>query len=104
MIAQESEAGAVGRPGRHGFIPFACCEPVQLFGCDVEQVDVAVASGEKISLHVLFEVVAVDHDRLGNFCLAAGAFGFGAAGRVRGFGRGRVGVGIRVADHQRQAL
>ncbi len=98
VVAHEGDAGAVRRPRRRGLVVvFTGGEAVELFGGDVEQVDVAVAAGEQVARAVLFELVAIDDDRFGR--LAATAGGPGSARFRRGFG-----VGIGIADDQRETL
>ena len=70
-IAHERDARAVGRPGWRRLVGLALRQPIELLRRDVEQIDVAVAAGEQISLHVLLVLVAIDDDRLRRFGAAA---------------------------------
>ena len=94
--SHEGDGFAVGRPGRRTDFQGGIGKRFGFLGLDVEQVDVAVASGEQIALLVLLVSIAIDDDRLRRLRWA------GWAGLSGAFTRGRIGIGIRVADNQRQ--
>ena len=86
-IGRECDLGAVGRPLRISLVVLALRQSVQPLRIDFVQIDVTLAIGPQISLHILLESVSVDDDRLR---------------RASGFRH--ICVRIRIPDHHRNSL
>ena len=87
-LARECDRGALRRPGRQAVVKVAPRQLVGLLARQVEQVEMVVEV-DQVALHVLLELIAVNHDRRRRLLLR---------------GRGGHRFGLRIGCDERQPL